>query len=37
MNLLQEKELFEAYKEANSEVDEEWDVTIGDGLSDETW
>ena len=37
LSLLQEKELFEAYREADSEVDEAWDVTIGDGLSDETW
>ena len=37
LNLLQEKELFEAYRDADSEVDEDWDVTIGDGLSDETW
>ncbi len=38
LNLLQEKELFEAYRrEADSEVDEAWDVTIGDGLSHETW
>jgi antitoxin ParD1/3/4 len=36
--LLQEQELEIAYRQSAKEVDEmEWDVTIGDGLSDETW
>ncbi|ACK68457.1 putative transcriptional regulators, CopG/Arc/MetJ family (plasmid) [Rippkaea orientalis PCC 8801] len=37
LTLLQEKELFEAYHQASTEVDEDWDVTVADGLSDETW
>ncbi len=35
--LLQNQELEKAYREASFEVDEAWYVTIGDGLSDETW
>ena len=37
LNLLQEKELEEAYREASTEVDEDWEMTIADGLSNETW
>ncbi|MDJ0732033.1 MAG: hypothetical protein QNJ33_18810 [Crocosphaera sp.] len=33
MKLLQEKELEEAYRDASTEVDEDWDMTIGDGLN----
>ncbi|HAC64441.1 MAG TPA: CopG family transcriptional regulator [Cyanothece sp. UBA12306] len=33
LNLLQEKELEKAYKQADSEIDQDWDGTIGDGLS----
>ena len=35
--LLQEKELEFAYRQADAEVDTEWDITIADGLTDETW
>ncbi len=35
--LLREKELENAYREANKEIDDSWDVLAGDGLSDETW
>jgi antitoxin ParD1/3/4 len=35
--LLQEQELEAAYRAAASEYDPIWDVTVGDGLSDETW
>ncbi|WP_017295812.1 hypothetical protein [Geminocystis herdmanii] len=35
--LLREKELENAYTEANREIDDSWDVLAGDGLSDETW
>ena len=27
----------EAYRQASEEVDLDWDITIGDGLTDETW
>ena len=37
LQLLQDKELQQAYCEASAEVDEDWDITIGDGLTDETW
>mgnify|MGYP005845012297 CR=1 FL=1 len=35
--LLQEQELELAYQQANIEVDTDWDITIADGLVDETW
>lgn len=35
--LLQERELEEAYREASIEIDEVWEVTAADGLTDETW
>jgi antitoxin ParD1/3/4 len=35
--LLQSRELEQAYREASQEIDEAWEVVIGDGLSDETW
>jgi Arc/MetJ-type ribon-helix-helix transcriptional regulator len=35
--LLQSRELEQAYRQASEEVDEAWEVTTGDGLSDETW
>ena len=36
--LLQEKELEFAYQQASAEVDPaDWDVTLADGLNDETW
>ncbi|MDJ0532826.1 MAG: CopG family transcriptional regulator [Xenococcaceae cyanobacterium MO_207.B15] len=37
LQLLQEKELEAAYHLASQEIDSDWDVTIADGLSDETW
>ncbi|MUG98034.1 CopG family transcriptional regulator [Scytonema sp. UIC 10036] len=33
--LLRKQELEEAYREASTEVDNDWDVTISDGLTDE--
>jgi antitoxin ParD1/3/4 len=35
--LLQSQELEQAYREASLEVDEAWEITVGDGLSDEAW
>ena len=37
LSLLQSRELEKAYQEASLEVDEAWEVTVGDGLADETW
>lgn len=37
LRLLQEKDLEDAYRQANEEIDVEWEVTAADGLSDETW
>jgi Arc/MetJ-type ribon-helix-helix transcriptional regulator len=37
LSLLQSRELEQAYREASLEVDEAWEITLGDGLSDETW
>ena len=37
VRLLREQELEKAYKEVNQEIDESWDVVVGDGLADETW
>lgn len=37
LTLLQERELEAAYREASSEIDSDWDLTIADGLIDETW
>lgn len=34
---MQEQELEQAYKEANQEIDPGWDLTVADGLADETW
>ncbi len=31
------RELESAYREASKEVDDAWDITLADGLSDETW
>ncbi|MGL5806664.1 MAG: ribbon-helix-helix domain-containing protein [Xenococcaceae cyanobacterium] len=35
--LLQNQELEAAYRNASAEVDEDWDITVADGLADETW
>ncbi|MBR8836241.1 MAG: CopG family transcriptional regulator [Stigonema ocellatum SAG 48.90 = DSM 106950] len=37
LELLRCRELEEAYREASAEVDSAWDVTVADGLADETW
>ena len=37
LELLQEQELEKAYREASQEIDSAWDVTVADGLVDETW
>ena len=37
VNLLRNQDLEAAYRAAASESDDEWDVTVGDGLEDETW
>lgn len=34
---LQDQELEKAYYEANQEVDPDWELTVADGLTDETW
>lgn len=33
----QKKELAEAYKEANQEIDHAWEVTVSDGIEGEDW
>lgn len=37
LELLRNRELEEAYREASAEVDSAWDLTVADGLADETW
>jgi metal-responsive CopG/Arc/MetJ family transcriptional regulator len=37
IELLRYQELERAYREAAQEIDPQWDLTVGDGLSDETW
>ncbi len=37
LKLLRQKELEEAYFQANSEIDSAFDITSADGLDDETW
>jgi antitoxin ParD1/3/4 len=37
VKLLRSRELETAYREANAEVDTEWESTIADGLADEAW
>ncbi|OCQ99745.1 CopG family transcriptional regulator [Oscillatoriales cyanobacterium USR001] len=37
LKLLQNQELESAYRQASSEIDPAWDITIADGLTDETW
>lgn len=37
VELLRCQELEQAYREAATEINSEWDLTLGDGLSDETW
>jgi antitoxin ParD1/3/4 len=37
LELLRSRELEDAYRQASAEADNGWDVTIADGLADETW
>lgn len=37
LELLRNQELEEAYRLASSEVDADWDITVADGLANETW
>ncbi|MBW4666165.1 MAG: CopG family transcriptional regulator [Cyanomargarita calcarea GSE-NOS-MK-12-04C] len=37
LELLRSRKLEDAYRQASAEVDKGWDVTIADGLADETW
>ena len=37
LTLLQFRELENAYREVSLEVDEDWEVIVGDGLAHETW
>jgi metal-responsive CopG/Arc/MetJ family transcriptional regulator len=37
LELLRNQELESAYREASSEVDSAWELTVADGLIDETW
>jgi len=37
IKLLRNRELEAAYRAANSEIEDVWDGTLSDGLSDETW
>jgi metal-responsive CopG/Arc/MetJ family transcriptional regulator len=37
IELLRYQELEQAYREAAPEFNPEWDLTVGDGLIDETW
>jgi metal-responsive CopG/Arc/MetJ family transcriptional regulator len=34
LELLRNRELEEAYRQASAEVDSDWDVTVADGLTD---
>ncbi len=37
LELLHNQELESAYRQASSEVDSAWDITVADGFTDETW
>ena len=37
LELLRNRELEEAYRQASNEVDSAWDAVVADGLTDETW
>ncbi|MDM9382413.1 ribbon-helix-helix protein, CopG family [Chlorogloeopsis sp. ULAP01] len=37
LELLRNRELEEAYRQASAEIDSDWDVTVADGLINETW
>ncbi|MBD2627492.1 ribbon-helix-helix domain-containing protein [Trichormus variabilis] len=37
LDLLRYQDLQQAYREASTEIDEDWELTAGEGLTDETW
>ena len=37
LELLRNQELESAYRQASNEIDPAWDLTVADGLTDETW
>ena len=37
LELLRQRELETSYREASRETDHDFDITLADGLSDETW
>ncbi|MEG4233521.1 CopG family transcriptional regulator [Microcoleus sp. Pol11C3] len=37
LELLRNQELESAYRQASSELDSAWELTVADGLTDETW
>lgn len=37
LELLRNQELESAYRQASSEVESAWELTVADGLTDETW
>ena len=37
LELLREQELEEAYALAEAEIDPDWEVTVADGMTNETW
>ncbi|MBD2693736.1 MULTISPECIES: CopG family transcriptional regulator [Nostocaceae] len=37
LDLLRYQDLEQAYREASTEIDEDWELTAGEGLTDETW
>ncbi len=37
IDLLRYQELEQAYREAAAEFNPEWDLTVGDGLKNESW
>jgi antitoxin ParD1/3/4 len=37
VKLLRSRDLEAAYREANAEVDKDWENTVADGLSDDAW
>jgi antitoxin ParD1/3/4 len=37
LQLLKQKQLEAYYREANQELNDDFDVTVADGLEDETW
>lgn len=37
LELLQQRELQTAYRQASQEGDRDWDIATADGIADETW